>query len=104
MKQLTLFGEEEKTMKTIWKYELYPTTRLELPKESKLLKIDIQYDKPCLWFLLDPSNEKEYRMFVTYGTGHDVPDEPGQYVGTFFMNGGSLVFHVFETTSESHRV
>ena len=43
-------------------------------------------------------------MFVTYGTGHDVPDEPGQYVGTFFMNGGSLVFHVFETTSESHRV
>jgi hypothetical protein len=34
-----------------------------------------------------------------YGTGHDMPDDPGQYVGTFQMHGGALVFHLFEVNA-----
>jgi len=89
-------------MKTIWKYELFPTTKLELPIGSKLLKVNTQKngagEKPMLWFLLDPNMVvTETKTFTIYGTGHNVPDHPGEYVGTFFLLNDSLVFHVFES-------
>ena len=30
------------------------------------------------------------------GTGNPMPDEPGEYIATFQMHGGALVFHAFE--------
>jgi hypothetical protein len=36
------------------------------------------------------------RNFATYGTGNPIPDGPGEYVGTYWVYGGSLIFHVFE--------
>jgi len=49
-----------------------------------------------MWALVDPEVEKETRHFVSFGTGHDVPDRPMTFTGTAHLHGGMLVFHVFE--------
>lgn len=85
-------------MKTIWKWELEPHTKISMPKDAKILCVQMQGRNPQLWALVDPLvKEKEIRQFNTYGTGNNIPDQPGEYIGTFQMESGSLVFHVFET-------
>jgi hypothetical protein len=95
-------------MKTIWKYELKPECELEMPLGAEILTIQMQFgedtvpfEHPRLWALVDLGVEKEKRSFCTYGTGHSLPDKPGRYIGTFQLDSGSLVFHVFETTGLS---
>ena len=83
-------------MKTIWKYTLEPETEIELPVLCKILKVDSQHGRAVMWAFVDPGVEREKRKFVVYGTGHDMPDNPGVYIGTFQLKGGDLVFHVFE--------
>lgn len=84
-------------MKTIWKYTIAPDElQIQVPKESTVLFVGNQFEEARIWFLVDPAREKEPRMFRVYGTGHQVPDEPGAYVGSFMMAYGALVFHVFE--------
>ena len=87
-------------MKTIWKWTLQPETTIDMPHGAKLLAVQEQRGEPQLWALVDPSAKKYPRTFRVHGTGHDLTDEPGQYVGTFQMHGGALVFHVFEANKE----
>jgi hypothetical protein len=82
--------------KTIWKYSLTPDCTLSMPVGSIILTVQEQEQRPCLWALVDPAAPHECRRFRTYGTGHPVADDPGEYIGTFQLNGGSLVFHLFE--------
>jgi len=86
-------------MKTIWKYTLDFDTTLDMPCGAKLLAVQVQHCEPQLWALVDPGAEKELRTFCVYGTGHELPDDPGRYVGTFQLSGGELVFHVFEKSN-----
>ena len=53
-------------MKTIYKYELnlYGTTTLDLPIGAEILTVQIQFDKICIWALINPKNKKESRLFV----------------------------------------
>jgi hypothetical protein len=83
--------------KTIWKYDLEPDgSVIEMPQGAKPLSVQMQGDGPCLWALVDPEAAKESRRFHVAGTGHPLPDNLGDHLGTFQMNGGALVFHVFE--------
>jgi len=84
-------------MKTIWKWTLNPETTIDMPCGAELLAVQVQHGEPCLWALVSPSSAKCRRTFRVYGTGHDMPDEPGQHVGTFQLLDGAMVFHVFET-------
>jgi hypothetical protein len=85
-------------MNTIWKWPLYPgRTELSMPIDAQLLTVQMQGDTPCLWALVDDHLPKVSRAFEIYGTGQRVPENHGQYVATFQMNDGALVFHVFET-------
>jgi hypothetical protein len=85
-------------MKTIWKFPLEVTDfqHIKVPKGYRILTVRVQYDRPTLWAMVDPNETDvgpvEIRIF---GTGHPMPDDPGRYIGTFQMSGGSLVFHVF---------
>jgi len=70
-----------------------------MPKDAEILTIQTQRDKPYIWALVNPENEKELRHFEIYGTGHDINDEEGinrKYINTFQLYNGSYVFHLFE--------
>lgn len=88
------------TMTTIWKYELRAENSqiIEMPLGAEILTVMVQGVIPCLWVRTDPNKnmKTEGRGIVTHGTGHDVPSTTGQYIGSYQLLGGSLVFHVFE--------
>lgn len=51
-----------------------------------------------MWALIPDTNAEivQERTFSIYGTGHEHESISGEYVGTFQLQGGALVFHVFE--------
>ena len=85
----------------IYKYPLNPVTVLNLPPVSDVLCVQMQRDKPYLWVKQAPTKPKQEtvpRTFVMIGTGHPIGEAGTNdlYLGTFQMQGGALVFHVFE--------
>lgn len=86
-------------MKTIYKYQLKIDDQqvLELPKNRKILCVQVQYGVPSIWVELD-NEDKELESVVinTYGTGHPMPNVEEIYIGTYQMHEGDYVFHVFE--------
>ena len=90
--------------KTIWKWELEidDLVKLQLPKGAEILTVQAQFGKPCLWAMVNPKAETEERLFETFGTGHPIPYDIGvdrKYIGTYQVQGGGLVFHLFELKS-----
>lgn len=84
--------------KSVWKFKV--TTgeqKLRLPSGATPLDVQVQNGDPCVWFLVDDSNDTEVRSIQAFGTGHKVPDSIGDYIGTFQLNNGMLVFHLFFT-------
>ena len=88
-------------MKTIWKYKLEITEQqtIEMPATATFLTMQVQHDVVTVWYLVNPKEDHRPRRFAIYGTGHEMPDEPGTYLGTFQIVGGALIFHVFEARS-----
>ena len=86
--------------KQIWKYTLdVYDSAIEMPIGAEVLTVQSQNNIPCLWALVNPLAEKEKRYFEVFGTGHNVYCDMGierMYIGTFQIDSGSLVFHLFE--------
>ena len=83
----------------IWKWTLDTVEEqsLRLPQNAQILTIQLQNDKPQLWALVDTESPIVIRDFLTYYSGSAMPDgDFGQYVGTYQLDNGFLVFHVFE--------
>jgi hypothetical protein len=93
-------------MHKIFKYPLviHRLVEVPIPKDARILKIDAQYDQPCLWALVDTDNEPETRSFIIQGTGwaFDKPLDDLTYIDSFQMSGGQFVWHVFEYTPHKH--
>lgn len=87
-------------MKTIWKYSLNvdDIVTLEMPEGAEVLTIQTQYGEPQIWALVDPIKPSVKRHFRVYGTGHNISYNilKENYIGTFQMYQGQLVFHLFE--------
>jgi hypothetical protein len=83
-------------VKSIWKFEISPDAAVSMPKDAKILTIQTQGGGIFIWALVDTDAAKESRSIRIYGTGHELPADPGKYIGTFQMANGSLVFHAFE--------
>lgn len=71
-----------------------------MPAGAQLLDVQIQGDQgPQLWALVDGMVEDvESRSFIVVGTGpehHPIHDHY-EFVGTFQMLDGKLVWHLFE--------
>jgi len=86
-------------MKTIWKFPVSMTDSIgiEMPVGARVLTVQVQHGQPYIWVEVDPEAQKEHRSFRLFGTGH--PIEEGfvlDYVGTFQMHDGGLVFHLYE--------
>lgn len=95
---------------TIWKYRLAltDTQTIRMPKEAKILTVQPQMSRRIttdnsppdeylqLWAIVDPTALMSDRQISIYGTGHTMPKDPGRYISTVQLQGGSLVLHVFE--------
>lgn len=86
-------------MKAIWKFPVHTTDafEIEMPQGATLLAVQTQVGDPQLWALVNPDAPRVTRAFRVVGTGHYHPDERfGDYVGTYQLLNGGLVFHVFD--------
>lgn len=85
-------------MRTIYKYPipLCDTSYIELPQNAQVLTVGVQYGDLYLWAAVDPEEPLRKWKFSVYGTGRQIPDNPGKYLGTVQLNGGAFVFHVFQ--------
>ena len=83
--------------KRIWKYPIEPGyLELRLPVDSQILSVQVQSEQPFLWVLVNPEDRTVSRRFKAYPTGLPIEDESINYIGTFQLDGGKLVFHLFE--------
>lgn len=82
----------------IWKTQIDVRRRIEVkvPAGSKWLSVQPQYDDVSLWFECDPAAPLETRTLSLYGTGSDIVGDPGDYIGTFQIEDGNYVFHLYE--------
>jgi hypothetical protein len=69
-----------------------------MPRLASLLTVQVQRGEPQLWALVDPEEISEERRHIAIvGTGNPMPPYSlGNYLGTFQLEGGALVFHAFE--------
>lgn len=83
--------------KTNWKFTLQPECKVEMPEGAQLLTVREQGDDICLWALVDSDAPMVARRFVGFGTGHQIPEDQAlSFIGTAMLQGGNLVFHIFE--------
>ena len=85
-------------MKRIYKYPVPVDDKfvLELPLGSMVLTVQMQKSEPQIWVLCNPDAIKVKRYFYVYGTGMEVSEKALNYIGTFQMLAGGLIFHLFE--------
>jgi len=84
--------------KAVWKFEfaVQDEIAIDMPAGAIALTVALQFGSPCLWALVDPAAPLVRRRFRLAGTGHPPGPEVGNYVGSFQLSGGHLVFHLFE--------
>lgn len=80
--------------KQIWKFDIGSDALIELPLGAEILSAQIQRGSPVLWAKVDPGESKKVRRLHVAGTGHDLPDDLGEFIDTFQLENG-LVFHLF---------
>ena len=84
-------------MRRIYKYPLTidDTQTVMIPDNSTILTVALQYGKPVLWVEVDTEETLRKRIIYTRGTGHDLKDVHGVYLGTYQKGNGAFVFHVY---------
>jgi len=89
-------------MMKIFKYPIgiHDKLTIRMPEGAKVLCVQTQKSEadevPCIWALVDDKAPTEERTFLTFGTGHPIEKMPGDWIGTYQLEDGALVFHVFE--------
>jgi hypothetical protein len=86
-------------MRTIWKFPvpLVDEPVIEMPKGAKALRVDVQHGEPYLWALVEDDAPKMEYYFRLVGTGRPANGlQVSNYIDTFQVAGGDLVFHLFK--------
>lgn len=87
-------------MLTIYKYPLHvddnDIAEVVMPHMARVLTVQAQHETPCIWAVVDTEREPVKRRFRVFGTGHPMKQDYSDYIGTFQLMGGSLIFHLFE--------
>jgi len=84
---------------TIWKFPFAVADefQVQMPAGSQVLSVQVQNGQPCMWAKVYEDAPFVTRRFRVYGTGHGIPEAlPLDFVGTFQVQDGLLVFHLFE--------
>jgi len=85
-------------MKSIWKFpiEITDKQKVFMPRTAKILSVQVQRETPYIWALVDTEEQISERTLIIHGTGHPCVCDASEFVGTFQVADGSLVFHLFE--------
>ena len=96
---------EQPMPKTIWKFDLLMRGRVTvaMPRGAVVLSVGVQrrahdVEVPVVWMQCrsDAAAPIASRVFNVLVTGGSVPSEAGTFVGTFQINEGEYVGHVFD--------
>jgi hypothetical protein len=90
-------------MQTVYKYgiPLEDYFDLELPKNAQILTVQVQYEEPYIWALVNNELSTEKRKFRLAGTGHPIRDKELKYIGSFQLENGRFVGHLFEVVQNT---
>lgn len=85
-------------MKMIYKYLITPgVNEFGLPTGCKILSVQTQNNKPQIWVLFDPTvKTKVTRKYQAFPTGSPIEEELVGFIGTFQLDDGIFVYHLFE--------
>lgn len=91
-------------MYTVYKYHLTITPDAQeilMPDGAEILMVADQRSTAKLWALVNTDKPMTPRTFRVFATGQEIPTGVIEgnrldYVGSFLMQAGLLVFHVFE--------
>lgn len=68
-----------------------------MPRGARLLAVQVQHGRPCVWALVDPDAPLVTRRLALRGTGHPAEGlAMAPFVGTFQLEGGAFVGHLFD--------
>ena len=85
------------SIKVIYKFELKPlVTTVDIPKDARVLTVQTQQNKPYIWVIVDADNPTVRRKFTVQMTGVFFDVSGLRYIGTFQVDEGSFVGHVYE--------
>lgn len=68
---------------------------VSIPTRAKILDVDFQCGKICIWALVYPSG-RDVRTFLIERTGAEVDVENWKYLKTLLLENGEYVLHIFE--------
>lgn len=93
-------------MKTIYEYPIYVSDlyTLELPEGAEILNVQLIEGHPCICAMVETepaTTNKEPHLIETFKTGSPIYNADTiqrKYIGTYQLQDGDLVFHVFERT------
>lgn len=90
-------------MKTIWKYDIKieDSFTLSFPCTSEFLAVQEQRGEAVMWCEVDPDSPQVNRTMFVVGTGHKVPADAQNYLGTFQLRSGIFVFHLYSDSLEA---
>lgn len=88
-------------MKTIHKYYLRMDALCEIPmpEDSKILSVGVQFDNPAIWVEVDINKKEVIRKFQLIQTGDVVEVSGKRFIGTFILNEGHYILHLYEILS-----
>lgn len=69
---------------------------ITMPLDAEVLCVQVQRGVPTLWAKVDADVPLTMRTFVIVGTGHEMPERCGSYIGTFQLAEDTFVFHLFK--------
>ena len=72
--------------------------KIPMHKGAKILKVGTLFDNPHVWAIVDPTVGNEIRKFrIIQDSDTEFEEkELGNYLGSFTMQEGHLIGHVFE--------
>ena len=94
---------EEPTGTTIWKFpiEIKKRQTITMPAGAQILSAQMQGQMLCLWALVNPAAPGKDREIEVLGTGNLLSDENRRYISTAQMDGGAMMWHVFEIKADN---
>ena len=85
-------------MQAVWKFPLSAadTQVIKMPASAKLMSIQYQAGKPCLWALVDPDQpEVGHRLILCVSTGFVIANlDLSKFIAT--VQEGPFVWHFFD--------